>query len=382
MSPPEPIPSRTISRQANLRTITRDPTFLWRLAISILVAGFLIGFAARWLPDSVSESLIGGRFDELADHYKQVDQLAEGGDWWGVWWMMPASMSLAILPGPALIAGLAGICWFIFLLQAGQPGTKDGLRWWLAIAGVVLGVLSIWPTLFAIYFQEQEWSVRQSTDTIEGMRYFLVGVGLREELAKLLLFLPLVPFIIRRGSEREALLVAGCVGLGFAIEENIGYFAGDPASTIDRFLTANFLHVSLTGLIGLALCRAIWWPRQCASEAIGTFLLGVVLHGLYDAFIVLPALADYNIGSSIIYILLAYRFFHELRRWWIPPGETISLPATFVAAVSLVAAATFAYFAAATNIAIASTAIAMPGISTGIFVYMFLREMPESLVDR
>jgi len=213
-----PIPSRSVSWRADLRSRTRDPKFLWRLAIGIMSAGLLIGFAARWLPESVSEALIGGRFDELSDHYDQVDQLAERGDWWAVWWMIPTSMSLAILPGPALIAGLAGVCWFVFLLQAGQPGMKDGLRWWLAIAGVLLGVLSIWPTLFSIYFQEQEWSVRPSTETIEGLRYFLVGVGFREELAKLLLFLPLVPFIIRRGSEREAMMVAGCVGLGFARE--------------------------------------------------------------------------------------------------------------------------------------------------------------------
>jgi len=98
---------------------------------------------------------------------------------------------------------------------------------------------------------------------------------------------------------------------------------------------------------------------------------------MYDAFIVLPVLADYNIGSSIIYILLSYRFFRELRSWWHPRGEMISLTATFVTAVSLVAAATFVYFAAATNITAATTAIAMP-----IFAYMFLREMPESLVDR
>ena len=66
--------------------------------------------------------------------------------------------------------------------------------------------------------------------------------------------------------------------------------------------------------------------------------------------------------------------------WWQPRGEMITLTATFVAAVSLVAAATFVYFAAATDLPTAAVAIIAPGISTGIFVYMFLREVPESLV--
>ncbi len=340
----------------------------------------IIGLATRLLPDSITDSLIGGRFQELIEHHHQIDQLAARGDWWDVWWKIPSGIWIAMLPGPAAIAGLTGICWFVFLLQAGQPGSADGLRPPLALAGVLLGVLSIWPTLFAIYFQQHHWELRESVETIEGLRYFILGVGLREELAKLLLLLPLLPIIIRRGSQREGMLVAACVGLGFAMEENVGYFTGNPSSTIDRFLLSNFLHLSLTGLAGLAICRAIWWPQQCLAEAAATILLVVLLHGLFDALLVLPALADYSFGSFILYILLAYRFFHELRSWWRPRSEPISLTATFVVAVSVVAAATFVYFAAATNLATAATGIAAPGVSTGIFVYMFLREMPESLV--
>jgi RsiW-degrading membrane proteinase PrsW (M82 family) len=370
-----------MSWQPFLRRSTRDPKFLWRLAIGILVIGVLLGIATRWLPDSVAESLIGGRIGELSEHYDRVGQLAEADDWWGVWKLIPKGMWLATMPGPALIAGLAGACWLVFLIQAGQPGSKDGIRVWLALLAVVLGVLSVWPTLFAIYYQEHRWGIRESADVAEGLRFYILGVGLREELAKLLMFMPLVPLIIRRGSQREAMLVAACVGLGFAMEENVSYFTSNPACTIDRFLLSNFLHMSLTGLAGLAICRAIWWPKQYGSEAIAIVLLAIVLHGVFDSLIALPALMDYSLGSFIIYILLAYRFFHELRSWWQPRGETISLTATFVAAVSLVAAITFVYFAAATNITLAAAAIIAPGISTGIFVYMFLREMPESLVE-
>ena len=363
-----------------LRSKTRDPQFLWTIAIVILSLGLLLAFASQWLPATVTNPLIGARADELDELVEKIDQLAAAGQWQDVFISIPQLMWRNMLPGPVAIACVAGFSWLVFLIQAGQPSAADGIRWWLCLPAVALGALSVWPTLMAVFFQEQQWGFTHTTETIAGLRFFILGVALREELCKLLLFLPLVPWIIRGGSQREALLVAGCVGLGFAIEENIGYFAGDPSSTLSRFLTANFLHISLTGLIGLALCRAIWWPREWLSDSIGTILLAIVLHGVYDALIALPALVEYNIGSSIIHILLAYRFFHELRAWWVPRGETISLSATVVAAVSLITAASYVYFAAATDLRTATDAVIMPAISSGILVYMFLREVPESLI--
>ncbi len=363
-----------------LRSKTRDPQFLWSWATIILAIGLLLAFASRWLPKSVTESLIGARADEVDEYVARMDQLAAGGQWHDVFTGIPELMWMNMLPGPVAIASVAGFSWLIFLIQAGQPRAANGIRWWLCLPAVGLGAVSVWPTLMAVFFQEQQWGLRHTTDTVAGLRFYILGVALREELCKLLLFLPLVPWIIRRGSEREALLIAGCVGLGFAIEENIGYFAGDPASTLSRFLTANFLHISLTGLIGLALCRAIWWPREWLSDSIGTILLAIVLHGLYDALIALPALTEFSIGSSIIHILLAYRFFHELRSWWVPRGEPISLSATVVTAVTLITAASYVYFAAATDLQTATDAVIMPAISSGILLYMFLREVPESLV--
>jgi len=366
---------------AKLRYKTRDPRFLWSLGVMILSLGLIAGFAVHWLPPTVMESLHAADSAAYSAHLDRLERAAEAGNWSTVWWGIPHSMWIGAMVGPALIAGFTGLCWFVFLVQAGQPGSDGGIRWPLAIAAVPLGVLSIWPTLFLIYFQEQQWNLHESTELAAGFRFYIAGVGLREEVSKLLLFLPLVPAIIRGGSEREALLIGGLVGLGFAMEENIGYFTSSPTSTVDRFLLSSFLHISLTGLAGLALCRMIWWPQQCWQESIGIILLAIVLHGVFDALLVLPAIAEYNILSFIIYILLAYRFFHELRAWWRPRGEPISLTATFVTAVSLITAVAFVYFAALTDFSTALTGITTPAISSGIFVYMFLREMPESLID-
>ena len=109
--------------------------------------------------------------------------------------------------------------------------------------------------------------------------------------------------------------------------------------------------------------------------------MAMIIHGLYDAFIDLPGLAEFGFGSFICFILLAYLFFHELRQNWKPRGETISLTATFLTSVSLVAAVTFVYLSILSNFDTALAALGTQAIGGALFVYVFLREVPESLVD-
>lgn len=368
--------------QPYLRRRTREPEFLWKVALAILALGILTAFAVQTTEPKAKLTPAQERwFDQNEEHFDRQNQLAADDRWGELWWSIPRAMWLGIAPGPAVLAIITGICWFTFLLQAGQPYRPSGIRWYLAAIGVVLGVASIWPTLFFVWWQEVGWPLEESDELIPGLRYYIIGVGLREELSKLLLFLPLVPWIIWRGSEREALLVAACVGLGFAIEENIGYFFESASGTTARFLTANFFHLSLTGLVGLALCRGIWNPRERAGEALGTFLLAVVLHGLYDSFIDLPALQQYALLNNVLYILLAYRFFHEMRTWWQMPGETVSLTGTFLFSMAVIVAVTLVYLSANVGIEQAVQGSIGQAIGLGVTIYMFLREVPESIID-
>lgn len=363
-----------------LQLKTRDATFLWYWGIGILLVGAAVAWLAQWLPRP-SPSPDSPAKDAYNAHLQGIQLFAQQGEWGELALGIPRLMYLGWLPGPTSVALLAGFCWLVFLLQAGQPGARDGVRPWLCLLGVPLGVLSIWPTSFANFWQEHAWGLVRSEELAAGLMYFVLSVGLREELAKLLMFLPLVPFVVRRGSEREALLVAASVGLGFAIEENIGYFLREPHETVGRFLSANFLHMSLTGLCGLALCRAIWHPRRMASESLGIILLMIIAHGLYDALIVLPGLFQLSIASFVIYLLLVYQFFRELRTWWKPRGAAISLTATVVTSTTLVVAATLVYLAAQFDFDLAIRLVGPPAIGSAMFLYVYLREVPETLTD-
>lgn len=373
--------------QPYLRSNTRRPEFLGRMVLAILGVGLVLAFVVQATEpvvvteDGIELRSIPEEYEQYEQYHDEVQRLANNREWGQLWWALPKGMWLSVVPGPTFLALLTGICWFAFAVQAGQPHRPNGIRWPLAVVGIALGVLSVWPTLFAIYWQEIDWKLVESADLRGGLKFFILGVGLREELSKLLLFMPLVPWIIRRGSEREALLVAACVGLGFAMEENINYFSDSAGSTSGRFLTANFFHMSATGLCGLAVCRAIWNPRQRLGEAIAIVLLVVFVHGMYDALISLPDLEYYAMGSMILFILLAYQFFHELRAWWEPPGETISLTATFLASIAIVVAATLVYMSSLVGLRLATQSVIAPAVALGIMVYMFLREMPESIID-
>ena len=368
--------------QSYLRTRTRQPEFLWRLVIWVLAAGIGSGYVADkfWRPSLAPRD--PAKFAERLESLAELDRMAERGEWGELWWALPAQTYRYERLGPVMLAALAGSSWLIFLWQAMQMPKLRSLAFWCMLAAIPLGILSIWPTLFFDYWLEHRWSVVESSELIPGLRFFILSVGAREELAKLLCLLPLMPLLLSIRSELTALMVSGCVGLGFAMEENINYFArsgGD--DSLGRFLTANPLHITLTGLAGLMLYRVCRNPQGWAAHALGVFGLLIFAHGLYDAFIVLPALSkDYGLFGTIIFALVVYQFFRELRDLRTKSGETISLSATFLCGVSVMLAATFVYLSGTIGLSSAFDSLVSSILSLAVMAYLFLREMPETMV--
>ena len=363
-----------------LKSKSRQPRFLWRMVIGIIIVGIALGYLAQTICQPTA-----GLYPELDQPQPQsspLDELARQGAWTELWWAIPQSeWQQSRRPGPVVLAALTGCCWLIFILQALQlTGPRDP-RLWLALVGVLLGVFSIWPTLFFIYWQEHAWNLQDSLNLIPGIRYYVLGVGLREETAKLICLLPVMPLLLRLRSELAALLVSGCVGIGFAFEENAGYFVSSGGSdAMGRYLTANPFHMMLTALVGLAVYRGLRNPRDWGPQAVGVFGLIVFGHGLYDAFIALPALAEYSLFGSIIFVLVVYQFFRELRSARSKRPDTVSLTANFLCGVSLVTAATFIYLSATIGCELAFNVLAQGVLGLAVMVYLFLREMPETMV--
>jgi len=218
-------------------------------------------------------------------------------------------MNLQTEPVYFLLAVFVALIWFAIVGQ--MAGFQKG-QISLYVVAVVLGMASTVATLYVVYLQEYIFEgVRETTELMGGIIYFVAGVGLREETIKLLFFVPLIPWLRKRGNDMEVLIAAGLVGLGFALQENISYYARSSGSAaVSRFLTANFFHLSLTGLIGFSFYRMVRYPKKMWEGFLTTFLLMVAAHGMYDALIVLPDLWEFGgIGSMIVLALVCYRFF-------------------------------------------------------------------------
>ncbi|TWU21955.1 PrsW family glutamic-type intramembrane protease [Bythopirellula polymerisocia] len=360
------------------RLKSRDPAYLWRMVIGIVAAGVVLG----WLAQSLAEGQGFSSSTVDTSKHDRLEELASQGEWWQVWWAIPRLMFVDLSLGVIALALFAGCCWLVFLLQALRAHKFRDWRLWGAMVAVSLGILSIWPTRFFSLWQEFRWHLDISAELLPGLRFFVLGVGLREELAKLLCLLPLLPIFVRKRDEAAALILSGCVGLGFAIIENMNYLTASRGSaTLGRFLTANPFHIALTGLIGLAVYRACLDFRNQAPQALAMFGVLVFAHGFYDAAIVLPDLADYSMAGTIIFALVMYQFFHELRSLRTNGNEMISLTATFLLGISLLTAATFIYISALAGTASAADNLMTDVIGLAVMVYLFLREMPETMVS-
>lgn len=364
-----------------LQVKTRTPAFLWRMVIGILACGMAGGLLSEGAFRSSAPSWgIDNPVESPAD---QIEKLAQNHQWRALWWALPEMiLHRAEHIGPVIVAAFSGGCWLVFCLQAAQIRSRRDWQFWLLSLAIVLGAVSLWPAHFLGYWVEYRWNIRESVEFAPGLRYCILGIGVPEELGKLICFLPLMPLLLKLRSDLAALMTAACVGLGFAIAENVTYFhISFGAGVVNRFLTANPFHMALTGLAGLAVYRAARDPRGWGQHALAVVGVVIFAHGLYDAMILFAAhLGDLAFLNLIIFLLAIYQFFRELRDLRHPRRDTISLTANFLAGVSLVTAVTFIYVSGLVGFHQACDVIAMNVIGMPLMAYVFLREMPETMV--
>ncbi|MFN2536198.1 MAG: PrsW family intramembrane metalloprotease [Pseudonocardiaceae bacterium] len=151
-----------------------------------------------------------------------------------------------------------------------------------------------------------------------------VYIGLIEEVAKLLVPIALLIFTRYRANPADGLLVGVAVGMGFAVLETLGYgfvtllaTGGDLTDAENEILLRGILspagHAAWTGLAAAALwwAHAQRWRLRALAAAVGTFLLVVVLHALWDA---IHTWYAYLIIASISFALLLHQTHRNVLR--------------------------------------------------------------------
>ncbi len=287
----------------------------------------------------------------------------------------------ALLPrplAPLALAIVSGFMWMLFALRLGRMRERVSFRLPLFAAAFVAGVLSVLPTLLIVGLEDTLLHFKERGDLVSDLIFFTVGVGLREELAKLLLFLPLLPILRRKGTRLDALTCGALVGLGFAAEENISYLQQGLSTALSRFLTANFLHMALTAILAVATYDAV---RERDGDA-GTahfsraLLTVVAMHGAYDFFLSNAELEGLSFLSMTIFVLLTRRFMTEVRLSQVGAGPPL-LP-RFAQAIVVVTCASFVYASSLVGPGAAAGALAQGLLGLILIVIMFVQELARA----
>jgi RsiW-degrading membrane proteinase PrsW (M82 family) len=321
--------------------------------------------------DTLENKLADPRYQGVADPWVRHEYALHVGDWKSAArWMVAAyldDMNWAHLG----LAATTALMWGLFCARLGKLRDRPLFRGSLYVVAFALGVVSVVPTLALITVEEHFLDIRQSGDMIRDAVFFVGGVGFREEFCKLLLFVPLLPILRRFGTRLDVLACGAMVGLGFAAEENLMYFErGDESVALGRFLTANFMHVSMTAICAGALDDWVGSPGDRSFDFSKAFLLVVVLHGAYDFF------ATYaGFFSMAIFILLTRQFLNVVSMARGRPDKHDKFLRRFVQAVIVVLGASFAYACARVGPGAAAAILAAGLLGDAIILYMFIQEM-------
>ncbi|MDA3874082.1 MAG: PrsW family glutamic-type intramembrane protease [Kiritimatiellae bacterium] len=224
------------------------------------------------------------------------------------------------------------------LLLSLFPGRVHVQDWVIAVGAILLGWISTIPTLVSMNWLDTRFDLSEGNDFLSAFMYHLVSVGFREEQCKLLLFTPLLILVLRKNPDHtnrdlESLILGALVGLGFAIEENITYYIRHVHTgvAVSRFVSANLLHLTLTGITALALTRALREPRTWWIDSLQTLFYAISLHAIYNALLSqpVPGFGDMSYFSGAALAGCAYLFFREVHTLSPLPKSGLSRTALF-----------------------------------------------------
>jgi RsiW-degrading membrane proteinase PrsW (M82 family) len=322
--------------------------------------------------ESLGAALRDPRFAHQVDASVRLRYATHQRDWAGaVRWFLPSQYEGASL-GILLLAGLSALVWFAIAATLGLALQPPRWRILLYAAALLLGVASTYLTMAIIILETDVFHFVEKGNPLADAIYFVFGVGLREEACKALLLLPLVPIIKKWGRRREALACGALVGLGFAAEENIGYFHLGLSTALSRFLTANFLHMATTGLVAVAIDDAVRGLESEGGDLWKTVMLVVAAHGFYDFFLSNPSVDRGSFLSMFVFFFLSRRFVDIIRGL---PGREGPLLRFFTLGLSLVVAASFVFASTLVGPKLAALAMAQGLLGMAIVVYMFVHEL-------
>ncbi|HSI62933.1 MAG TPA: PrsW family glutamic-type intramembrane protease [Candidatus Saccharimonadia bacterium] len=280
--------------------------------------------------------------------------------------------------GALFIVLLAPGIWYGILVYT---GSSERYRWLRYLPAVFAGIISV----VALTWAQETLDYRMPSDgdaptPTHAMMDWVLNVGLPEEFVKLLLFSFFLPVLLHSGSAVKAALTGGCVGLGFALDENLLYFSMEgSAIALGRFLTANFLHIALTGILGWGLYQLFRSRFHKATEFLTVFVGVTLAHGLYDF---TATIANEGWGLEIMHIVIlaaSAKFYLKLLHSASdkPAGWVISRTAIFLWGIALLVGIMVIVNTWQMNSIQGITETLSAALSLAVVSFIFVREFQE-----
>lgn len=264
--------------------------------------------AARRPPDRTVAALLGEYFSPR----EMLPLLASSRFW----------MLYALAATPILILALGAddptswlffyfsLVWAVLFHRLVQPERRTGI---LAALMYVASIAFTVPALLA-YLSTPPFltdALVASRSPLARLVGFVLGVGVREEVFKILPLLALARWrgvLGARLTLRQGIFLGAISGLAFAATENLAYLAQFEAhdrlayrlgvfsqesleGTLTRLLLTPFMHGAWAGITGYFVTWAEWQPRRRWTFRLAGLAGVAALHGLYDFFAGAPALA-------------------------------------------------------------------------------------------
>lgn len=155
--------------------------------------------------------------------------------------------------------------------------------------------------------------------------YATLVIGPVEELAKFLPFILIVPRLAAHDEERDGVIYASFVALGFSLVENFHYLPYlDGTEAVARGFAAPIVHILFASIWGYYVGRALLDGRPPWRAAAVSLAVSAVLHGMYDFFSLQFAFGMLPLAALLILLVWAWRLllFRRLDPRFSPPDRS------------------------------------------------------------
>ncbi|MDY6288304.1 MAG: PrsW family glutamic-type intramembrane protease, partial [Bacteroidales bacterium] len=206
---------------------------------------------------------------------------------------------------------VAVLLWFIYRKDKLNPEPLGKLVW-----AFVVGCLSVVP---AMVMEAVLGMMTPPTPILGGIYTGYVVAGLSEELCKLVLLMLVIWRSPHFDEYFDGIVYAVFVSMGFACVENVMYVMGSTEAlsvALMRGLLAVPAHFLFAVTMGYHLSLAKFDPRNRRRHLMHALLYPVLLHGTYDALLMVSdGLGDSMLGMGLSGLLMVAFIVFDVMMW-------------------------------------------------------------------